>query len=47
MPSLITVQVKAAMEKSGFRDGIILVASRRANSGVLLNDDEPGFFQGF
>jgi len=29
----ITTQVKAAMEKSGFRDGVILVSSLHSNSG--------------
>lgn len=41
----ITPQVKAAMEKSGFRDGIILVSSLHSNSAVIVNDDEPGFLE--
>ena len=41
----ITAQAKAAMEKSSFRDGIILVSSLHSNSAVVLNDDEPGFLQ--
>jgi secondary thiamine-phosphate synthase enzyme len=41
----ITTQVKAAMEKSGFRDGIVLVSSLHSNSAVIVNDDEPGFLQ--
>jgi secondary thiamine-phosphate synthase enzyme len=41
----ITTQVKAAMEKSGFRDGIVLVSSLHSNSAVVVNDDEPGFLQ--
>jgi len=41
----ITTQVKAAMEKSGFRDGIILVSSLHSNSAVIVNDEEPGFLE--
>jgi secondary thiamine-phosphate synthase enzyme len=33
------------MEKSGFRDGIILVSSLHSNSAVIVNDDEPGFLE--
>jgi secondary thiamine-phosphate synthase enzyme len=41
----ITSQVKAAMEKSTFRDGIILVSSLHSNSAVVVNDDEPGLLE--
>ena len=41
----ITPNVKAAVEKSGIRDGIILVSSLHSNSGVFVNDDEPGLLQ--
>jgi secondary thiamine-phosphate synthase enzyme len=41
----ITTQVKAAMEKSGFRDGIILVSSLHSNSAVIVNDPEPGLLE--
>jgi secondary thiamine-phosphate synthase enzyme len=41
----ITPQVKAAMEKSGFRDGIILVSSLHSNSAVIVNDNEPGLLE--
>jgi secondary thiamine-phosphate synthase enzyme len=41
----ITTRVKAAMEKSGFRDGIVLVSSLHSNSAVIVNDDEPGFLE--
>jgi len=41
----LTTQVKAAMEKSGFRDGIILVSSLHSNSAVIVNDDEPGLLE--
>lgn len=41
----ITTQVKAAMEKSSFRDGIILVSSLHSNSAVIVNDPEPGLLE--
>ena len=41
----LTSQVKAAMEKSGFRDGIIIVSSLHTNSSVILNDNEPGLLE--
>ncbi len=41
----ITSQVKAAMEKSTLRDGIILVSSLHSNSAVIVNDEEPGFLE--
>jgi secondary thiamine-phosphate synthase enzyme len=41
----ITSRVKAAMEKSGFRDGIVLVSSLHSNSAVVVNDDEPGLLE--
>jgi secondary thiamine-phosphate synthase enzyme len=41
----ITPQVKAAMEKSGFRNGIILVSSLHSNSAVIVNDNEPGLLE--
>lgn len=41
----ITTQVKAAMEKSGFRDGIILVSALHSNTAVVVNDNEPGLLE--
>ena len=41
----LTAQIKAAMEKSGFRDGIILVSSLHSNSSVIVNEDEPGLME--
>ena len=41
----ITAQLKAAMEKSGFRDGIIVVTSLHSNSAVIVNDEEPGLLE--
>jgi secondary thiamine-phosphate synthase enzyme len=41
----ITAQVKAAMEKSGLRDGIIVVSSLHANSAIIVNDEEQGLLE--
>lgn len=41
----ITTRVKAAMEKSGFRDGIILVSTLHSNSAVIVNDGESDFIE--
>lgn len=41
----LTTQIKAAMEKSTFKDGVILVASLHSNAAVVLNDPEPGLLE--
>jgi secondary thiamine-phosphate synthase enzyme len=41
----ITPNIKAAVEKSGIRDGIILVSSLHSNSALFVNDEEPGLLQ--
>jgi secondary thiamine-phosphate synthase enzyme len=41
----ITPQVKAAMEKSSFRDGIILVSVLHSNAAIIVNDDEAGLLE--
>jgi secondary thiamine-phosphate synthase enzyme len=41
----ITPQVKAAMEKSTFRDGIIVVSVLHSNAAIIVNDDEPGLLE--
>ncbi len=41
----ITPNIKSAMEKSGLRDGIILVATLHSNAGVFLNDEETALLQ--
>jgi secondary thiamine-phosphate synthase enzyme len=33
------------MEKSSFRDGIILVSVLHSNAAIVVNDDEPGFLE--
>lgn len=41
----LTSQVKAAMEKSSFKDGFILVSSLHSNSAIIVNDPEPGLLE--
>jgi secondary thiamine-phosphate synthase enzyme len=41
----ITNEVKAAVERSAIRDGIILVSSLHSNSALFVNDEEPGLLQ--
>jgi secondary thiamine-phosphate synthase enzyme len=41
----ITPNIKAAVEKSGIRDGIILVSSLHSNSALFVNDEEPELLQ--
>jgi secondary thiamine-phosphate synthase enzyme len=41
----ITPNVKFAMEKSGIRDGIILVTALHVNCAVFVNDEEPGLLE--
>jgi secondary thiamine-phosphate synthase enzyme len=38
----ITAQVKAAVAKSEIQEGLVLVSSLHVNSGIFVNDDEPG-----
>jgi secondary thiamine-phosphate synthase enzyme len=41
----ITPKIKAAVEKSGIRDGIILISFLHSNSALFVNDEEPGLLQ--
>jgi secondary thiamine-phosphate synthase enzyme len=41
----ITANLRDAVSKSGIRDGVILVCSLHSNSGVFVNDDEPGLLR--
>ena len=41
----ITMQVKAALEKSAFRDGLILVSVTHSNAAMIVSDDEPGLLE--
>ena len=38
----ITPNCRAAVEKSGIHNGLMLVMVLHSNSGVFLGDDEPG-----
>ncbi|HKV47820.1 MAG TPA: secondary thiamine-phosphate synthase enzyme YjbQ [Candidatus Acidoferrales bacterium] len=37
----ITTQVKAASEKSGLREGIMVVSSLHSNTAIIVTQDEP------
>ncbi|MGA3194367.1 MAG: secondary thiamine-phosphate synthase enzyme YjbQ [Terriglobales bacterium] len=41
----ITPQVEAALEKSGIKDGMILVSAMHITAGVYVNDDESGLIE--
>ena len=41
----ITPQVKAAVQKSGITDGMVLVTSLHVNAAVILCEDEPGLLE--
>jgi secondary thiamine-phosphate synthase enzyme len=41
----ITPNVKAAVEKSGIRDGVILVSALHANAAVFVTEEDPGLLQ--
>jgi secondary thiamine-phosphate synthase enzyme len=41
----ITHNVKDAADKSGIRDGVILVSSLHSNSGIFVNDTDSGLLE--
>jgi len=41
----LTERVKAAVQKSGLQDGVVLVTSLHVNAGVFINDEEPGLLE--
>ena len=41
----ITPQVEAALEKSGIKDGMILVSAMHITAGVYVNDNESGLIE--
>ena len=41
----ITPQVQAALEKSGIKDGMILVSAMHITEDVYVNDDESGLIE--
>ena len=38
----ITPNIKAAVEKSGIREGVVFVSSLHSNSALFINDEEAG-----
>jgi secondary thiamine-phosphate synthase enzyme len=40
--SNITQNLKFAVEKSGIRDGVVLIAALHSNSAVFIAEDDPG-----
>jgi len=43
----ITPQVQEAVQKSGVREGLVLVNAMHITASVYINDDEPGIIQDF
>lgn len=43
----ITPQVEAALQKSGVREGMVLVNAMHITASVFINDDEPGLHQDY
>jgi secondary thiamine-phosphate synthase enzyme len=43
----ITPQVRACLEESGVREGIVLVNAMHITASVFVNDDEPGLHRDF
>ncbi|MCL5035938.1 MAG: secondary thiamine-phosphate synthase enzyme YjbQ [Chloroflexi bacterium] len=39
----ITGEAREVVEKSGIREGMLLVSAMHITAGVFINDDEPGF----
>jgi secondary thiamine-phosphate synthase enzyme len=41
----ITPQIEAILNKSGIKDGMVLVSAMHITAGVYVNDDEKGLIQ--
>lgn len=41
----ITPQVEAAVQRSGVREGMVLVSAMHITAGVYVNDNEPGLIR--
>jgi secondary thiamine-phosphate synthase enzyme len=41
----ITTRVRAAVDKSGIQDGILIVTALHVNCGIFVNDEEPGLIE--
>jgi len=43
----ITPQIEALVQKSGIREGLVLVNAMHITASVYINDDEPGLLQDY
>jgi len=43
----ITDKIDALVEKSGVKEGLVLVAAMHITASVFINDDEPGLIQDY
>ena len=43
----ITSQVESVVQKSGIREGLVLVNAMHITASVYINDDEPGLFKDY
>ncbi|MBL8076234.1 MAG: YjbQ family protein [Nitrospira sp.] len=43
----ITPQIEALIQKSGVRDGLVLVNAMHITASVYINDDEPGLLRDY
>jgi len=43
----ITLEVQAAVEASGVKEGLVLVNAMHITASVFINDDEPGLHQDY
>ncbi|MCL2625854.1 MAG: secondary thiamine-phosphate synthase enzyme YjbQ [Cystobacterineae bacterium] len=41
----LTPQVAQCVQKSGIREGMVLVSAMHITAGVFVNDNEPGLFE--
>ena len=41
----VTPSVKAALQKSGFTDGAVIVTSLHVNAAIIICEDEPGLLE--
>jgi len=41
----ITPQVEAAVQRSGVREGMVLISAMHITAGVYVNDNEPGLIR--
>ena len=41
----LTTRIKAATEKSGMRDGVVVISSLHSNTSIIVTDDDPSLLQ--